>query len=162
MADNDCSNNDDKANVPPTKPRFGKTQKGKLMLIDHQWHCYTQDGTKGSRAFWKCLKKNSKKCKGRAATIPDEGHKVVYQSNNHNHTSDIIKTQVRLKEQEVVARAVQNPGVPPRQILGQMAMEVGDTAELAAKTPNANLTRQINYQRKKENSLSNYFHQIKR
>ena len=151
MADNDCSDNDDNPNVPPTKPRFGKMQKGKLMLIDHQWYCYTQDGAKGSRAFWKCIKKNSKKCKGRAATIPNAGHKVVYQSNNHNHTSEIIKTQVRLKEQEVVARAVQNPGVPPRRILGQMAMEVGDTAELAAKTTNANLTRQINYQRKKDN-----------
>jgi len=51
MADNDCSDNDDNPNVPPTKPRFGKTQKGKLMLIDHQWYCYTQDGAKGSRAF---------------------------------------------------------------------------------------------------------------
>ncbi len=50
-----------------------------------------------------------------------------------------------------MARAEKNPEVPPRQILGQMAMEVGDTAKLAAKTPNVNLTHQINYQRKKEN-----------
>jgi hypothetical protein len=86
----------------------------KLMLIDHQEHCYTQDGAKVSRVFWKCLKKKSKKCNGQAAAIPNEGHKVLYQSNNHNHTSEIIKTQVRLKEQEMVASAVQNPGVQPR------------------------------------------------
>jgi hypothetical protein len=51
MADNDCSDNDDNANVPPTKTQIGKTQKGKLMLLDHQWHCYTQDGAKGWRSF---------------------------------------------------------------------------------------------------------------
>ena len=33
------------------KAQFGLTQKGKPLLIDHEWHHYTKDNTRGDRDF---------------------------------------------------------------------------------------------------------------
>ena len=129
-----------------SEARFGTTQRGKEMLIDHKFFCYTIDNEKNGRCYWKCVMKDSKRCKARAATF--EG-KVVYLSDNHTHLSDITRTKAKLKEQEAVARAVENPMVPPRRALAELAASASSNSELAALTPNRVLVRRINYHRKK-------------
>lgn len=132
-------------NPPKNLARFGTTKRGKPMLIDHQSFRYTMDNEKNGRTFWRCIDKEAKRCKGRAATFQGE---VVYLSENHSHGSDIVKTSVKLKEQAAIAKAVENPLVPPRRILADLASSFTDFREMAAKTPNENLARQISYQRK--------------
>jgi hypothetical protein len=137
--------------IPSDKARFAITQRGKPLTIDHLWHQYTKDNEKGQRTFWRCAFKYAKKCPARAATISSKDNKVVYLSDNHNHGSEIVRTKVKLMEQEAVQKAVENPSVPPRRVLGELSMRYQTTSELAAKASNENLARRINYKRKKEN-----------
>ena len=71
------------ASTDKEKARFGLTQKGKPLLIDHEWHHYTKDNTRGEREFWRCTSKATKGCPGRAVTVPTESNKVVFLSQNH-------------------------------------------------------------------------------
>jgi hypothetical protein len=139
------------ASTDKEKARFGLTQKGKPLLIDHEWHHYTKDNTRGEREFWRCTSKATKGCPGRAVTVPTESNKVVFLSQNHNHPSDITHTKVLLLENAAVQRAVENPGVPPRRVLGDLAMQIQSSSEMAARAPATNLLRRIHYQRKKVN-----------
>lgn len=129
-----------------TEARFGTTQRGNEMLVDYEHFCYTVDNEKNGRSYWKCVLKDSRGCKGRAATLDG---RVVYLSKSHNHVSEITQTKAKIMEKQAVTRAVENPMVPPRRVLAELASSCSSPRELAALTPSRVLVRRINYQRKK-------------
>lgn len=114
------------------------------MLIDCQSFCYTKKDTKGSRTFWQCTKRDSKRCNARATTTLDGKMSL---SGEHNHLSDIIGVDVKLKEQEIHQKAVTNPCLNPRAVLGELTSLMNSPAEMAHMSLSRNFVRRIQYAR---------------
>lgn len=70
---------------------YVKSTKGKNLLV-HAEYIFEKDYTKNEKTYWKCIKYNMYKCRGRAHTVNDE---VILHKNTHNHTPNIIEISTK-------------------------------------------------------------------
>ena len=121
--------------------RFYKNNRGNFNLIDDNNYVYVwnqgERDTPDVRTYWKC--QEYKICDVRACVLNNNIVRVP----KHDHPSDMIKLEAELQSLEAVARAVENPTIKPRQILGDLANQPSSLAVKLARRPEASLVRTI-------------------
>lgn len=114
-------------------------------LKDSQNYIYVSNGFNGVGKMyenWKCCKwRNSvSNCKSRATTVMNGDKVMIKHSSDHNHCSNINELKENKLQREVVTKALENPGVAPREIYMEMAVKAVDKSIKSIKSIKALLS----------------------
>ena len=99
--------------------RLLNNKRGKTNLICGENYIYTTLNKQGGYQYWKCLKFRRENCSAVAKTFI-EG-KELLNIPEHSHPSDITKIHFLLAECDALNKAIENPALPPRVILAEIA-----------------------------------------
>jgi len=126
--------------------RFFSNSRGNDQLIDPNNHVYILNKRKpNGKSYWKCEK--YKTCSATASLSIENQFENI---GDHNHGSDIIGLEAKLRALEAVQKARQNPNMPPRQILGDLANQSGGSGLKLALRTEGGLTKAIQRARAKD------------
>ena len=113
--------------------KFVTLKKSRFLVDENNYH-YRINRTKDSLSFWKCRQYYSDKCYARAITEKDGEVEFLKKiTGEHTHSSKILKNRVSKIEDEFVMNASQNPTIPCRTVLGDIANAL-QTDSMAAAT----------------------------
>ena len=132
--------------------KFVTVRKSKFLVDDNNYH-YTINQVTDSVSFWKCRRYTSDKCYARAITEKDGEMMFLKKvTGNHTHSSMILKNRVDSIHADYVKNASQNPTIPCRTVLADIASALqNDSLAAATSMPNMNtLKQQIYRTRRKE------------
>ena len=128
------------------EPRFFINSRGNRQLIDPNNHVYVHNKTKeNGKSFWRCA--NYKTCK---ATAILEDDRTFSKIPVHDHGSDIAGLEAKLQTLKAIDKARNNPNIPPRQILGELAAQPGGSETKLAQRTEGGITKAIQRARAKE------------
>ena len=99
--------------------RLLNNKRGKTNLICGENYIYSTLNKQGGYQYWKCLEYRRENCSAVAKTFI-EG-KELLNIPEHSHPSDITKIHFLLAECHALNKAIENPALPPRVILAEIA-----------------------------------------
>lgn len=101
--------------------RTCKTTRRKEALICPQNHIYTFNKLRGNRKYWTCQFSRKQHCKAKMMTKTENPEFMyVEEPSVHNHLSNIARLNCKLREDEIIKKAVENPSLKPRRVLAEL------------------------------------------
>lgn len=127
---------------------YVKSTKGKNLLI-HAEYIFEKDYTKNEKTYWKCIKYNMYKCRGRAHTVNDE---VILHKNTHNHTPNIIEISTKTIINELKKTASSQVSSTPHQIITNTISTISSQAISGALPSVATMKKTVQRLKRCENA----------
>eukprot|EP00102_Acyrthosiphon_pisum_P017587 XP_008189050.1 PREDICTED: uncharacterized protein LOC103311248 [Acyrthosiphon pisum] len=127
---------------------YVKSTKGKNLLV-HAEYIFEKDYTKNEKTYWKCIKYNMYKCRGRAHTVNDE---VILHKNTHNHTPNIIEISTKTIINELKKTASSQVSSTPHQIVTNTISTISSQAISGALPSVATMKKTVQRLRRCENA----------
>ena len=126
--------------------KFVTVRNSKFLVDDNNYH-YKINRIKDNLSFLKCRRYTSDKCYARAITEKDG--KVIFLkkvTGSHTHSSMILKNRVDSIQADLVKNASQNPTIPCRTVLADIANVLqNDSLAAAISMANMNTLKQRIY-----------------
>lgn len=95
--------------------QFVKSSKNKELLV-HNNYIFKKDYERKGKIYWKCVKYDTDKCRGRVHSYLEE---IVCNKEEHNHVSESVDIEARKILSNIRERATESLHSTPHQILSE-------------------------------------------